>query len=157
MKLILASLLMVTSISALAADKPSQLDDLIRGEMAAVKTYDQVLEKTTNSSEKKKLTSIRQDHAMAVTKLKSFADKEVREDTTTSGAWGTFTKAWVGSAKLFGNETALKALSQGEEHGVSEYKEALEDDNLKAELKRVIRTELLPKQEKHISTIKTFM
>lgn len=68
-----------------------------------------------------------------------------------------FAKTWTGGAKLMGNEAALKALTQGEEHGVSEYKEALEDENLKPELKQMIRTQFLPKQEEHLKTIKTFM
>jgi uncharacterized protein (TIGR02284 family) len=162
MKSIFASLLLLSSFFSFAASKnsdmnPTQLDDLIRGEMAAVKTYDQVLEKTKDEKERAKLMSIRDDHKNAVTKLKGFANKEVKEDTTSAGAWGAFTKAWTGSAKLFGNETALKALSQGEEHGIREYKEALEDDSIKPELKQMIKTQFLPKQEEHLKTIKTFM
>lgn len=136
---------------------PTQLDDLIRGEMAAVKTYDQVIEKTSDEKEREKLVSIRDDHKNAVEKLKGFANRDVKEDTTSAGAWGAFTKAWTGSAKLFGNKTALKALSQGEEHGISEYKEALEDDSIKPELKQMIKTQFIPKQEEHLKTINTFM
>ena len=95
--------------------------------------------------------------AVAVAKLKSFATKEVMEDTKSSGAWGAFASAWTGGAKLMGNNVALKALSQGEEHGINEYKEALDDASIKPELKQMIRTQFLPKQEEHLKTIKTMM
>lgn len=162
MKSFFASFLLLTSFLSFAAPKgsdmnPTQLDDLIRGEMAAVKTYDQVIEKTSDEKEREKLVSIRDDHKNAVEKLKGFANRDVKEDTTSAGAWGAFTKAWTGSAKLFGNKTALKALSQGEEHGISEYKEALEDDSIKPELKQMIKTQFIPKQEEHLKTINTFM
>lgn len=135
------------------ADESSQLDDLIRGEMAAVKTYDSALEKVKDTKERKELQKIREDHVTAVEKLKTFATKDINEDTKSAGAWGAFSTAYTGTAKLFGNDAAMKALKQGEEHGVNEYKEALEDDNIKPELKQMIRTQFLPKQQEHIKTL----
>jgi glutaredoxin-related protein len=161
MKAFLMTLVLATSANAFSADnmmaKPSQLDDLIRGEMSAVKTYDSALEKVKDQKELERLKVIREDHVAAVGKLKTFANKDVREDTKTAGAWGAFATAYTGGAKLFGNEAALKALRQGEEHGISEYKEALDDETIKPELKQMIRTQFLPKQEAHIKTLKTFM
>lgn len=139
------------------AEASSQLDDLIRGEMAAVKAYDSVLEKVKDEKEVTKLKQIRANHVSAVQKLKSYATTDVKEDTKSAGVWGTFAKTYTGSAKLFGDEAAVKALNQGEEHGLKEYKEALEDDNIKVELKQTIRTQFVPKQEEHIKTLKTFM
>lgn len=167
MKVLLMSLALALSASSFAADKkmenteaamaPTQLDDLIRGEMAAVKSYDQVLEKVKDAKVVSKLTAIRKDHMNAVATLKRYATTDVKEDTMTAGPWGTFAKSWTGAASLIGNETALKALTQGEEHGVTEYKEALADDNVSADLKKMIKSSLLPKQEEHIKTIQTFM
>jgi len=145
------------SKSAMNENRPTQLDDLIRGEMAAVKTYDTALKKITDQNEKKKLTTIRENHVNAVAKLKTFANKDVREDTETSGAWGAFATAYTGGARLMGNDMALKALTQGEEHGIKEYKEALDDATIKPELKQMIRTQFLPKQEEHIKALKGFM
>lgn len=135
----------------------SQLDDLIRGEMAAVKAYDQVISKIKDEAEAKKLKMIKESHVTAIEKLKSYGSKDVQEDTKSAGAWGTFAKVYTGGASLLGDKTALKALKQGEEHGVREYKEALNDDSIKPELKEVIRTQFLPKQEEHIKTLNTFM
>lgn len=159
MKILASSLLMAFSFSAFSASSmtPTQMDDLIRGEMAAVKSYTTVIGDLKDSKEKMKLEKIRADHENAVKKLKTFATADVKEDTDTSGAWGAFASAWTGGAKLVGNKTALKALTQGEEHGITEYKEALADDTIKPELKEMIRTQFLPKQQEHLKTIKELM
>ena len=155
MKTVLTMLALCSATSAFAAT--TQLDDLIRGEMSAIKVYDQVLEKVTEPKEVDRLKSIRMDHKNAVATLKRYASEDVLEDAQTTGAWGTFTKAWTGTAKLMGNDAAVKALSQGEEHGVSEYKEALADKNTPADLKNLIKTNLLPKQQDHIQTLNTLL
>ena len=49
----------------------------------------------------------------------------------------------------------MAALQQGEEHGVSEYEEALEDKSIDAEIKEVIRDELLPPLREHIATLQS--
>lgn len=159
MKVLLSVLALSFSANMMAANTqgPTQLDDLIRGEMAAVKAYDSILTKVKDEKELKSLKTIREDHVAAVGKLKTFASSDVKEDTKTAGPWGTFAEAWTGGAKLMGNETALKAVIQGEEHGITEYKEALEDDTIKSELKQAIRTQFLPKQQEHIKTIKSMM
>lgn len=173
MKVLLVALTLTLTLPGIAAEKkssmdkmtssakttmnPTQLDDLIRGEMAAVKAYDSVVTKVKDPKELSKLKTIRQNHMDAAEKLKTFAGKDVKEDTKSAGAWGSFAKAYTGGAKLMGDETALKALRQGEEHGINEYKEALEDDSIKPELKQMIKTQFLPKQEEHIETLNTFM
>ncbi|MES2525548.1 MAG: DUF2383 domain-containing protein [Bdellovibrionota bacterium] len=161
------------SLSAIAADtktpvggtaKPSndqmtQMDDLIRGEMSAVKAYDTVLTDMKAGAEKTRLQAIRTDHQSAVDRLSKYVagKPDLLEDTESAGAWGTFATAWTKGAKLMGNEAALKALQTGEEHGIREYKEALEDTSIDKNLKAQIKSDMLPKQEKHIETLKTFM
>ncbi len=142
-----------------ANDEVTQMDDLIRGEMAAVKTYDTVLKDMKAGAEKTRLEAIRKDHQAAVDRLSKYVagKPELLEDTESSGAWGNFATTWTRGAKLFGNDAALKALQVGEEHGIREYKEALEDDSIDKNLKAQIKSEMLPKQEKHIETLKTFM
>lgn len=159
MKIFLTALLLALSFNSLAESKvaTNEMESLIRTEMAAVKSYNQILEDIKDQKERDKLEKIRTDHEIAVSKLKSFASQDVLEDTKSTGVWGVVTKTWTGGAKLFGNKIALKALTRSEEHGVSEYKDALEDKNLKKEVNDLIRTQLLPTQEEHLKTIKTFM
>jgi hypothetical protein len=136
--------------------KASPLDELIRGEMAALKAYDEILAKVKDPDEVKNLTSMKTDHKNALETLKRYASSEVKADTQNSGAWGIFAKAWMKGATVFGDKTALKALNQGEEHGVSEYREALLDKNLSPDVKRIIKSTLLPRQEEHVKTLQTF-
>lgn len=134
-----------------------QIESLIRGEMSAVKSIDAILDKVDDQSEKSQLSSIRQDHVMAVDKLKSLSGAEFKEDTQTSGPWGAFASAFTGGASFFGDKAALQALKVGEEHGKNEYQEALSSGNLDSELQRVIQTELLPNQERHLRTIEGYL
>lgn len=141
------------------SNETTQLDDLVRGEEAAIKAYDEALKDVKDQKQRAKLESIRKDHVTAVSYLSKYvASKEdILEDTESAGAWGTFSKAWVKTRSFTGNTGAVKALSQGEEHGVNEYKEALKDDSLSAELKQEIKTKLLPNQQKHLQELKTLI
>ncbi len=142
-----------------ANNEMTQLDDLVRGELAAVKAYDQALADLKDEKQRSQLQSIRKDHVDAASILSKYAagKKDILEDTQSSGPWGTFAKTWVKGRGLAGNEGAMKALQDGEEHGINEYEEALEDESLPKDLKEKIRSQLMPNQKKHIQTLKTFM
>ncbi len=73
-----------------------------------------------------------------------------------SGAWGAFAKAVEGVAKVFGDTTALKALKEGEEHGLKDYQDALDDKNLPADCQALIRG-LMEKQRGHITVLDRLM
>ena len=57
-----------------------------------------------------------------------------------------------GTAKLLGDAAALKALKEGEEHGLKDYQDALEDKNLPADCQTLIRG-LIEKQRQHIPVL----
>jgi hypothetical protein len=134
-----------------------QVDELIRGEMSAVKSIDAILGKIKNENEKTQLNTIRQDHVMAIDTLKRFAPANFKESTESSGPWGAFASAFTGGASFFGDKAALKALQVGEQHGLNEYREAIEDDSINSELKQAIQSRLMPNQEKHLRTIDSYM
>lgn len=140
-------------------DQVTQLDDLMRGEMAALKAYDQALSEIKDKKQRERLEAIRNDHEKAISKLSHYVagKPDLLKETEDAGPWGTFSKTWVKGRGLTGNEGALKALRQGEEHGVNEYEEALKDESLSNDLKQTIRTELLPKQREHIKQIKSLI
>jgi rubrerythrin len=135
----------------------THLDSLIRGELAAIKSYDSVLERIKDQSEKQTLSEFRQDHVRAVDTLKRYAGSDINQSTTDAGAWGAFTSSFAGAASLFGDKAALSALKQGEEYGIKDYKKVLNEENLNPELKSVIQSELLPQQERHIQRIDSLM
>ena len=130
-----------------------QLNSFLRGEMSAVETYRMALDKLDK-------TSIARDELLI--NLKSHEDRVIAlkdaiiaiggTPAKGSGPWGAFAKAVTGSAKLFGNTAALKALKEGEEHGLKEYQDALEDGKLPADCRELIQG-FLGKQRQHITAI----
>jgi hypothetical protein len=118
------------------------LDSLLRGEMSAIETYRMAIKKLEGSNEPgvADLQRIQRDHRDAADALWHRLQRTGERPSEGSGAWGAFAKAVEGTAKLFGNAAAIKALREGEEHGLEEYREALDDDGLSAELEAMLRS-----------------
>lgn len=137
-----------------------EVSELIRGEISAVESINVVLRKIDNVKDRETLRNIREDHVQAVEKLKRYAGAEYdynAEETRTSGPWGTFAETFTGGASFFGDKAAIKALKVGEEHGVKEYRELLRNSDLNEDIRRVVETDLLPKQEAHLTTIEKYI
>ena len=128
-------------------------NELLRGEISAVETYDQALEKFKAEAEASELKAIRDEHESAVQILTENVVAMGGEPSTDSGSWGTFAQSVQGASKLFGEGAAIWALTQGEEHGQNQYERALEDENVMPECKQLIRQKLLPNQKRHLSTL----
>jgi hypothetical protein len=129
------------------------LADLLRGELAAVETYEQALDKIDGFPDGTRLREIHAEHVYSVNALRSRLAQYTTDIPRSSGAWGAFAKAVEGVAKLFGNGAALKALKEGEEHGIKEYERAMEKDYLSPEVKSLLVSELLPKCRSHVFTL----
>jgi hypothetical protein len=119
-------------------------NSLLRGEVSAVETYDLAMNKFRNDPQVHELRSIRDEHARSVQVLRDNVLWMGGEPSEESGAWGIIANAVQGAANLIGENAAIGALIQGEEHGQSEYQEALEDEKVMAECKDMIRGDLLP-------------
>lgn len=131
----------------------SVCNKLLRGEISAVETYDQAIDKHADSFAASELQRIRSEHKNAVDRLSMNVREMGGEPDTTSGAWGTFANAVQGAANMFGEESAIKGLKSGEENGRDDYQEALRDDEVLPETKNMIREELLPATISHISAL----
>ena len=103
-----------------------QLNSLLRGELSACETYRQALEKLTDSPFRAQLEDCFRSHESRVSQLKSRVISLGGQASEGSGAWGAFAKLVEGGAKLFGDKAAIAALEEGEDHGVKDYKDALE-------------------------------
>jgi uncharacterized protein DUF2383 len=130
------------------------LNSLLRGEMSAIETYRMGLDKLRGSNEPgvSELEAIRRDHRDAADNLWQHMEQRGERPSDGSGAWGAFARAVEGTAKLFGNAAALKALKEGEEHGLKDYQDALEDEHLTPERKAMLRT-FISRQQAHIQTL----
>ena len=126
---------------------------LLRGELSAVETYGQTIRKFEGDPAIESLRQIQSEHQYAAELLRANVVTMDGEPSTDSGAWGAFAKSVQGVAKLFGESSALRGLKQGEEHGLEDYEDALEDDDVMQSCKELIRSELMPRTRRHIETL----
>lgn len=138
-------------------ERTTALNRLLRGELAAVETYSQALEKIGNSGGALELMRVQQEHEDAAEILRQHVAERGAVPEFSSGAWGAFAKTVEGVAKIFGESSALKALKEGEEHGIKEYETALLDENLDLECRMLIGSTLLPRQRTHLRTLKSLL
>lgn len=134
------------------------LNSLLRGEMSAIETYRQAIEKLGDVHDPlvEELRAMQRDHRDASEALWKHVEQHGGKPSEGSGPWGAFAKAIEGTAKLLGNTAALKALKEGEEHGLKDYEDALNDQNLPADSQALVRG-LIPRQRAHISTLDQLM
>lgn len=123
---------------------------LLRGELSAVQTYNQAIEKFSGSRESDILVRLRSEHEQSVRELSAHVSAMGGVPDSDSGPWGTFAAAVEGTAKMLGESTALTALIQGEKHGISGYEDALDDPEVMDEAKTSIRDHLLPRLLDHV-------
>ena len=66
------------------------------------------------------------------------------EASDASGAWGVWAKLVQGMADFFGDVASIKALKEGEEHGLKDYEDALE--NVDVTTRQLIQNQFIPAQ-----------
>jgi uncharacterized protein (TIGR02284 family) len=132
------------------AEKVDTLKELLRGEIAAVETYQQAMEKIGSDPGAAELRQIHDEHRDTANSLRLHIRDHNGTPDHGSGAWGAWAKVVTGVAKLFGNTAAVKALKEGEEHGIKSYEKALEDKELPEECKELMRSRLLPQTRAHL-------
>ena len=130
----------------------TQLNSLLRGEISAAETYKQAIDKVTDSAragEAQSLRMIQEEHGRAAQSIRQRIRELGGEAVDSSGAWGVWAKTVAGTLSLFGGDSgALKALKEGEEHGLKDYQDALDKvDGVSAE---TISGQFIPAQQKHI-------
>jgi uncharacterized protein (TIGR02284 family) len=129
------------------------LNSLLRGEISATETYQQALAKVGNEPEANELREIHHDHREAANTLRQHVHTHGGEPDQDSGAWGVWAKTVEGTAKLFGDKAAIKALKEGEEHGIKLYEGALKEPTLPTDCQTLIRSTFLPKTRAHVQTL----
>jgi uncharacterized protein (TIGR02284 family) len=124
----------------------ASLNKLLRGELSAVDTYNQALEKLRGSALIPDLTECRRSHEERVMLLKQQVTRFGGTPSDGAGPWGSFARLVEGGAKMFGEKAALAALEEGEDHGLKLYRNEL--DKLDVVSRDVVERSLLPEQER---------
>ena len=132
-----------------------QLNSLLRGEISAAETYRMAIDKVSASDEAMSsvglLREIQEEHGRAAQGIRDRIHELGGEASDSSGAWGAWAKTVQGTMNLFGDGSSLKALKEGEEHGLKDYQEAIDDiDPSSAQL---IQNQLIPAQQRHINLL----
>ena len=123
-----------------------QLNSFLRGEMSAVETYQQAIDKLEAfSTSRDQLLVNLKSHQDRVMVLRDAITELGGTPAEGSGAWGSFAKVVEGGAKAFGEKAAVAALEEGEDHGLADYKRGL--DELDPQSRSLVMTQLLPEQE----------
>jgi hypothetical protein len=97
------------------------------------------------------LREIQEEHGRAAQGIRDRILELGGEASDSSGAWGVWAKTVQGAMSLFGDASSLKALKEGEEHGLKDYQGAIPKiDPTSAQL---IQNQLIPAQQRHISLL----
>ena len=132
----------------------TQLNSLLRGEISAAETYRMAIDKVADGSDATNaglLREIQEEHGRAAQGIRDRIRELGGEPSDSSGAWGAWAKTVQGTMNLFGDSAALKSLQEGEEHGLKDYQEAMDDvDPSSAQL---IQNQLIPAQQRHINLL----
>lgn len=137
-----------------------ELNKLLKNELSAIETYQQALEKKDTDPEHitaiNELSAILDDHQRAASRIKVAIEQKGGEPVLTSGAWGTWSKIVMGTAQLFGDKAALKALKEGEESGLEEYESVLSDTAISQDVK-ALASDLVATQRMHVQRLDGLM
>lgn len=122
------------------------LKSLLRGEMSAVETYDQAMQKLNDDAAiVQQLRRCRLSHEDRVSMLRGEVSRFGGQAPEGSGPWGAFAKLVEGGAKVFGKKAAIAALEEGEDHGLKQYRADLA--KLDASVRSTLEPRLLAEQE----------
>ena len=131
-----------------------QLNSLLRGEISAAETYRMAIDKVAGGDDIANaglLREIQEEHGRAAQGIRDRIRELGGEPSDSSGAWGAWAKSVQGTMNLFGDVSALKSLKEGEEHGLKDFQEAIDDVDPSS--MRLIQNQLLPAQQRHINLL----
>jgi len=130
-----------------------KLNSFLRGEISAVETYRQALDKVSDPGIRSQLQDCEQDHQERIALLRQRIASLGGTPEEGSGAWGVWAKLVQGGADVLGAKTALQALEEGEDHGLDDYRRDL--DELDGETRSWVESNILPKAERTHGTLST--
>lgn len=133
------------------------LNSMLRGEMAAVESYNLAIRHTAESPHRMGLTRIRDQHQNCVCALRHWVRDLHVAPSQSSGAWGCFATLVTGAASVVGWKTLVAALKRGEHHGEAVYRTAMGNPDLPDDLRHLIGAQLLPMCSEHIAKLERLL
>jgi uncharacterized protein (TIGR02284 family) len=123
-----------------------QLNSFLRGEISAVETYDQAIEKFSSEPDvAAALRSCQASHENRVRLLRTRIQQLGGEPADGSSFCGGFARRLEGGAKAFAARAAIGALERGDDHGRDDYHRDLDD--VSPAVQDFVRSQLVPEQQ----------
>lgn len=136
------------------------LNQCLKDELSACETYRQALDKHRgeygSDAKFQQLSQMLRDHEDNAARLRDLVRQAGGTPSTDSGAWGTWSKTVMGAAKLFGNNAALKALKEGEESGIKDYRDLIDDEDTTPTVKDALR-DAMARDQAHVRELDRLM
>ncbi len=131
----------------------AKLNTLLRGELSAAETYRSALDRMTAADTvATALQPIAAEHGRSVQSIRGRIEDLGGQPADSSGLWGVWAQTVQSALSLVAGEAGtLRALREGEEHGLRDYESALNEvDAVTAQL---IQDRLMPAQQKHLDVL----
>lgn len=129
------------------------LEKIMQVEISAVEAYRQVVKKYPAYEHEHDLRSILADHENAVEFWKTQLMSKAAPIEESSGPWSVVIDTFGDFDKLHADSATLKALKEGEEHGLSVYEDLLHDNKVNFQSHSFIKNICLDQQIKHIAVL----
>lgn len=133
------------------------MKDLVRGIRSANETYVQVLKDFGSDASMDDLRKISSEHKENARIILNEAKAQNIDVPESSGVWGTWAEAVTGAAKVINKKMALKALREGEEHGLKQYTELQSKRDIPESLRNSLTAKLIPRQKMRIDTLNSMI
>ena len=147
----------------MSAEREANLEtmtSLLRGQIAAVESYDRAMDSFEDARLLTDLGTIREEHILAEALLREKVYQMGGSPVESPGPWCRCAAA-IGETtaehKTTNPCTALAALRQGEEQVANEFENSLQIEKVDPECKHLIRTNLLPTTRKHVEELNRLM
>jgi hypothetical protein len=130
------------------------LNSLLKGEISATETYRMAIDKSAGKDTTEHTTllqTFQTEHAASAGHLRLRIQELGGETSDTSGAWGAWAKTVQGAMNIFGTVSSLKALKEGEDHGLKDYESAARE--VDAESRQLIENQLIPPLRSHLAAL----
>lgn len=132
-------------VDTLADPDIEWLNSFLRGELSALETYEQVIDKYGPVQRGiEVLLANKFSHEGRIDRISDQIRLRGGEPAHESGAWGALAKLVEGVATVIGHDAALAILEEGEDHGQKAYERDLE--MLTPTARYFVETFLLPEQ-----------
>jgi len=126
---------------------------LLRIERSAVETYEMAIEKFAGEAEADLFQEIYGEHCQATIQLQEYVLSLNGTPDKKTGMWGNFANVVKSSANLFGENSVIAALKEGEELVLALYRDALHNQKVSSDCKDIMRRGLINATERHIDSL----